>query len=117
MTIFDQRGQTIAQQYNAAGDINFGSVQNTLDLVAGLQKLRAEVERAAQAGALDEDVAVDVEAKLKKAIHQAQKSEPDKKALQDYLNEAKALLEGVASMAGLVAGLAKAAEMVGRFFR
>ena len=31
MAIFDQRGQRVTYQYNAAGDINFGAVQNRPD--------------------------------------------------------------------------------------
>jgi hypothetical protein len=35
-------------QYNAAGDINFGIVQNRKDRVRALQELKAEFPKAAQ---------------------------------------------------------------------
>lgn len=38
-TAFDQRGQRVGSQYNAAGDINVGAVQNRMDLVGALEKL------------------------------------------------------------------------------
>ena len=44
MAIFDQRGQRVTYQYNAAGDINFGAVQNRMDLVGELGKLQREWE-------------------------------------------------------------------------
>lgn len=116
MTTFDQHGQSVRYQYNAAGDINFGVVRTRPEVAAELQKLQAEVGKAAQAGALDQDKAVDVEAKLKKAILQAQKPEPDKKTTLDYLSEARALIEGIASAAGLVTGLTQAAALVGKLF-
>jgi hypothetical protein len=116
MATFDQRGQKVNYQYNAAGDINFGTVQSKLEIVSELQKLQREIQRATEAGAVDADVAIDVESKIKKAILQTQKPESDKKTTLDYLNEAKALLEGVTSAAGLVTALTQAAEVVKRLF-
>jgi hypothetical protein len=116
MIIFDQRGQHVQYQYNAAGDINFGTVQNKMEAIGQLEKLQSELTRAADAGALDEDLAVDVESQIKKAILQAKKPEPDKKTIMDRLKDAKTLIEGVTSLGGMVQGLAKAAEMVQQFF-
>jgi len=116
MATFDQRGQKVNYQYNAAGDINFGTIQSKLEIVPELQKLQREIQQAIEAGVIGEDVAIDVEAKMKKAILQAQKPEPDKRTTLDYLNEAKALLEGVASAAGLVTALTQAVEVVKRLF-
>jgi hypothetical protein len=59
MAIFDQRGQQVTYQYNAAGDINVGAVQNRMDLVGELGKLQRELTQARQAGVLDEGVATD----------------------------------------------------------
>ena len=41
MAIFDQRGQQVTYQYNAAGDINFGAVQNRMDLRRGTRETAA----------------------------------------------------------------------------
>ena len=115
MTIFDQNGQTVNYQYNVNGTINFGAVQNRIDVVAELKKLQAEVASASDAGALEAELSTDVEAKIKKAVIQAQKSEPDKKTILSYLEEAKSLMAGVLSAAGLMTGISEAFEAVKRF--
>ena len=116
MTIFDQRGQHVTYQYNAAGDINFGAVQNKVEVIGQLENLQTELKRAIDAGVFDEDVATDAEYQLKKAVQQAKKPEPDKKTIGDYLNGAKTLIEGVTATGGLVSALVKAAEVVQKIF-
>ncbi|MCL1470189.1 hypothetical protein [Argonema antarcticum] len=116
MPVFDQSGQQVDYQYNAAGNINFGSVQSKVDVISEIQKIQEEVRKAVQSGALDEEIAIDVESNLKKATVQSQKPNPDKKTIQDYLEQAKKLLAGIASAAGLVTGLSEAAKAVGMLF-
>jgi hypothetical protein len=116
MAIFDQRGQQVTYQYNAAGDINFGAVQNRIDLVGELGKLQGEMTKAKQAGVFDEGVATDAEYQLTKAVQEAKKPAPDKGTVLGHLNSAKTLVEGVAAAGGLVTALTKAAELVQQFF-
>jgi hypothetical protein len=116
MAIFDQRGQQVTYQYNAAGDINFGAVQNRMDLVGELGKLQRELTQARQAGVFDEGVATDAEYQLTKAVQEAKKPAPDKQTLLGHLGSAKTLVEGVAAAGGLVTALTKAAELVQQFF-
>jgi len=116
MATFDQRGQQVTYQYNAAGDINFGVVQNRMDLVSELGKLQQEMTKAKQAGLFDEGVATDAEYQLTKAVQEAKKPAPDKQTLLGHLGGAKTLVEGVAAAGGLVTALTKAAELVQRFF-
>jgi hypothetical protein len=116
MAIFDQRGQQVTYQYNAAGDINFGAVQNRMDLVGELGKLQRELTQARQAGVFDEDVATDAEYQVTKAVQEAKKPAPDKQTLLGYLGGAKTLVEGVTAAGGLVTALTKAVELVQRFF-
>lgn len=116
MSVFDQRGQQVTYQYNAAGDINFGAVVNKVDLVGELEKLKAELKKAQEAGVVDEETALDADHHIQKAVIQAKKPEPDKKSMLDYLNTAKSTLEQVAALGGLVTGLAKAAELAQRLF-
>jgi hypothetical protein len=115
MAIFDQRGQQVTYQYNAAGDINFGAVQNGIDLVGELGKLQREMTQAKQAGVFDEGVATDAEYQLTKAVQEAKKPAPDKKTLLDHLGSAKTLVEGVTAAGGLVTALTKAVELVQQF--
>lgn len=116
MTIFDQRGQHVTYQYNAAGDINFGAVQNKMEVIGQLENLQTELKRAIEAGVFDEEVATDAEYQLKKAVQQAKKHEPDKKGVLDRLKGVKTLIEGVTATGGLVSALVKAAEVVQKFF-
>lgn len=116
MAIFDQRGQHVNYQYNAAGDINFGAVQNRIDVIGELEKLQVELGKAIEAGVFEEETATDAKYRLDKAVQQAKKPEPDKKSIMDHLNEAKALIEGVAAAGGMVAALMQAAEVVQKFF-
>jgi hypothetical protein len=114
--IFDQRDQIVNYQYNAAGDINIGAVQNRMEAVGQLEKILAELGKATQAGAISGDVAVEAEYQLKKAVQLAQKPEADKKTLLEHLSKAKSFVENVAATGGLVSALIKAGEMVQRVF-
>jgi len=110
MATFDQRGQHVTYQYNAAGNINIGAVENGTDLGGELGKLRDEVDKASESGALEKDVALDAKYQLDKAVQQTDKPSPDKDALVGYLTTAKDLVAQVGSAAGLVAGLVQAIE-------
>ena len=112
MATFDQRGQHVTYQYNAAGNINIGAVQSVADFASELGKLRDEVDAASTSGALEKDVALDATYQLDKAAQQTEKPSPDKEALVGYLTTAKDLIAQVGSAAGLVAGLVQAIEKV-----
>jgi hypothetical protein len=116
MAIFDQQGQWVTYQYNAAGNINFGAVQDRMDFADTLERVQKELTTAMQAGAFDEGVATDAEYQLTKAVQEAKKPAPDKTTILNHLTSAKTLVEGVAAAGGLVTALTKAAEMVQRFF-
>jgi hypothetical protein len=116
MTVFDQRDQNVNYQYNAAGDINFESVQNRIELVAELKKLKSELSKASSAGAIDAEIVTDAEYQITKAIQQAQKPQPDKKTIVDHLNNAKKFIDGVVVGGGMVAGLVKAIGLVQQLF-
>ena len=116
MAIFDQRGQHVTYQYNAAGNINFGAIENQVDVVHELEKLQADLTQAIQAGIFDEEVATDADYQLTKAVQQAKKSEPDKKTFLEHLSGTKTLIEGVTAASGLVTALGKAVELVQKLF-
>ena len=78
-TIFDQRGQQIDTVYNIAGNLNFGVVQNRQDLLVELEKLRADLSKAAEDPMIDAEVVLDAEHQVRKAIVQAKKPDADKK--------------------------------------
>jgi hypothetical protein len=115
MTTFDQRGQKVTYQYNAAGDINFGSVSTSAETIGELKKLLDEVLKAVESGIIDKESGIDVEAKMKKAIVQAEKPNPDKKSILNNIDGAKRIIESMASAVGLVSGFIQAAETVRKF--
>lgn len=116
MAIFDQRGQQVQYQYNAAGYINFGAVQNRMQVVSELKKLQGEFGRAIAAGLFDEETATDAKYQVDKAVQKADKPEPDTKSVLEHLEGAKALIAGVAGAAGLIKALVEAADKVRQFF-
>lgn len=116
MAVFDQRGQHVTYQYNAAGNIDIDSVQNRIELISELEKLKAELSRAASTHVIDAEVVTDADYQISEAIQQAKKPDPDKKTITDHLKEAKALIEGVTAAGGLVTALAQATEMIQKLF-
>ena len=116
MAVFDQRGQRVNYQYNAAGNINFGPIQNRAEVVDELKKLLTELDTATQAGVLDEEVATDTEYQLKKAVQQAQKPEANKQTILDYLNQGKELISGIKAASGFVGALSDAVGKVQALF-
>ncbi|MBW4543058.1 MAG: hypothetical protein KME25_01210 [Symplocastrum torsivum CPER-KK1] len=116
MSVFDQRGQNVNYQYNAAGNINFSDVQNRADLISELEKLKAEVTKARDAEVIDAEVATDVDYQITKAVQQSSKTEPNKNAILQHLNTAKGLITGIAEAGGIVTALMKAAELATQFF-
>ena len=117
MTQFDQRGQQVTNQYNAGRDMNFGAVQNRVDLVTELEHLKEQFTQARKVGMLREETATDAEYQVTKAIQQANKPEPEKKTILNHLNIAKALIEDIAAASGLLTALVSAVEVVQKLFQ
>lgn len=115
MPTFDQRGQKVNYQFNAAGNINFSLIQNIGELANQMRLLQAEIQKAVSAGVISNEIGVDVETKIKKALINIEKPSPDKNLVLENLKGAQELLKGVATAAGLVTSLIQAAEMVRRF--
>lgn len=115
MAKFDQRGQQVVNQVNAEsiGSVNFGAIQSKAEFVAELRKLLSEVNKATQVGKIKEEVSVDVESHIKKAVIEIEKPESKKKSVIDHIESAKRLLEGITSATGLVTALIQAAKIAG----
>lgn len=116
MSTFDQRGQHVQYQYNAAGDINISAIQNQTDFVQELLKLKAEVTKAGESQAINEDTVIDAEYEISKAIQEAKKPEPKKAAMLEYIDKAKTLVEGTVATAGLATALVKLIELAQKLF-
>jgi hypothetical protein len=117
MASFDQRGQHIAgNQYNAAHDINFGTVQNPADLIVELEKLKEELSQAQAKGVLSEEVATDAQYRVTKAVQETKKPTPNKKTIVEHLNAAKSVIEGITAAGGMVSALVGAIQIVQKLF-
>lgn len=116
MSVFDQRGQKVTYQYNAAGNINFGNVQNRVDLIGELEKLRDEISKAGETEVIDAEIVTDAQYQIQKAVDQAKKSEPSKKSILEHLDKAKEFVKGVVEAGGIVTGIVKAIELVRQLF-
>jgi AbiTii len=112
MSVFNQQGQTVNTQYNAAGDINFSSIQNSTEFVAELIKLKNEFSKVAQEEAINAEIVTDTEYQLTKAIQQAEKPEPNKEKIIGHLETAKQIVDGVETLAKIGTGLYGAIEIV-----
>ena len=117
MSVFDQRGQQVQYQYNAAGDINIDAVGNKNELADELVKLRLEIERAKDSNAIDTDITIETEYHLLQAAKEARKEWPQTGFFLEHINKAKGLLANTAAVAGLVTSLVKVAEIASTVFR
>jgi hypothetical protein len=95
-------------------------VQSRAELIEQLEKLQAELARATQEGALDEEQGIDAKSEVEKAVAQAQKPEPDKGKILGYLNQAKEIVTEVTTTVtattGLALALQKAVELAQTLF-
>lgn len=116
MSVFDQRGQKVTYQYNAAGNINFGAVENRADFIGELEKIKAEISKARDAEVIDAEAVTDAQYQIQKAVDQAQKPEPNRNAILEHLGKAKGFIKGVVDVGGLVTGITKAIELAQNLF-
>lgn len=115
-SIFDQRNQKVNNQYNIAGNLNFGNVSSQENAITELKKLLQEINKASLSGVIDAEKSIDVEAKIKKAIVQAEKKEPNKQIILENINGAKMIIESLSSAAGLVGIFMQVIEMIKKVF-
>lgn len=109
MSVFDQRNQRVeGDQYNAAGDINFNSIQNGLQFAAELEKLQHHLNGVIETEQLDEEIATDTNYHLTKAIQLSKKTQPDKSVILAHLDKVKGFVQGVTSLAGFAVLVEKA---------
>jgi hypothetical protein len=72
--------------------------------------------KAIEAGIFDEEIATDADYRLKKAVQEVKKLEPNKKTILEHLSSVETITKGVTAASGLVTALAKAGELVERLF-
>lgn len=116
MPVFDQRHQKVNYQYNAAGNINFDSVQNVATFVGELEKIRQELQKAGEAGVINEEQLTDADYQISKAINQSKSEQPDSSKIIGYLNGTASVIKTVGALAGLIPALTKAIEIAQQIF-
>jgi hypothetical protein len=112
MAAFDQRGQTVVHQYNAKESINIGTVQNGLELIGDLKKIRIELLKAAESQVVDAEVLSDADYQITKAIQQVEAPQVNPKSSVEHLNNARSLLEGVTALGGIVTAIDKVIQVL-----
>jgi YD repeat-containing protein len=117
VSVFDQRGQQVTYQYNAAGNINIDSARDNIGLATELEKLVEEIERAKEAKAVVKEIAVEAEYHVMQSAKEAKSKRPNKGSILEHIGKAKALLDDVAAAAGLVTALLKAAEVASNILK
>jgi hypothetical protein len=111
VSIFDQRGQHVQYQFNAAGHINLERLESHEQLAAEVGKLKAEINLAKQAGAVPDDVALEAQYHLLEASREAASPKPDKSKFLENVAKARDLLKDIGAVGGLVTALVKLAEI------
>ncbi|MCH8878080.1 MAG: hypothetical protein IIA89_14880 [Chloroflexi bacterium] len=114
VTVFDQRGQQVQYQFNAAGDIDLSAVKTIEQLSHQLDSLRTEIQAAKEADVIPEEVALEAEYHVLQAGKEANADDPDKSIILDHIGRAKEILGDLVAAAGLVKAIAEAAEVVSR---
>jgi len=107
-SIFDQRGQQVKYQYNAAGNINIGTVQNAFDLASQLDFLKQELVKAREAHVISELTESKARTSILEAIEEVKKPVPNKDPLLGYLRQAIDCLKGITAIGSIVEAVSKA---------
>lgn len=117
MAIFDQRGQKVNNQYNAAHDINFNQGMKKEEFLDELNRLKSAIEQLANSPTEipQENIAEASEA-VDRSTTEAKKETPNKKILEANLGKAQLLLNDFAAAVNVVAALGKAIAIIGALF-
>lgn len=111
-SVFDQRGQNVNYQFNAAGDINISEIRDKQSLVNEIAKLRLEIEKVKAANLVSPDTALEAEYHLLQAGKQAEQEKPNKGSILDHIGKAKNLFVDLTAAAGLVKALIEVGQLV-----
>lgn len=111
-TNFDQRGQTVSYQYNAAGNINVNGVQDVADLIEQLGLLKVELQRAHNAELVDDLTESRIKNLILEALEESKKPHPEKVAVIGYLKRGAELLSAISATSELATAFTGLCERV-----
>jgi hypothetical protein len=112
-TIFDQRGQQVQNQYNAAGNVNIGIVPEKNHLIKELQALREKIKELEN---VDNDTTLEAEYHVIQATKEVKKDEPATNTFFDHMNKAKVLLENIVTGVGITDAVIRVIELAKQVF-
>lgn len=112
MAMFDQRNQTVTNQWNYAVSQAADSANDRESLSAAIDELVRLSKKAYGDEQIPDAEFEEVKGNLKLAKAEAQATVPDKSKLVAFLDTAKNAVKDVVAVAGLYEALAKLAEKV-----
>jgi len=110
MTIFNQQGQHVQNQYNAGGDIHIGVIRDQQDLEQRLELLTSMVEKAISEGAIDKPTGEAVNKELQHA------ASGEKKSIIGHLSKAGEILKGISAAEGLASTIKTLIAAIANWF-
>jgi len=117
VTIFDQRGQSVDYQFNAAGNINIEKAESNIQFAEELTKLKEELDKAKNAGAIPAEASDKASAELSNAVKELKAPKPRKSNILDHIGKAKALLQDFSAAVQLVIALGQAADVISELLK
>jgi len=113
MAKFIQTNQKVNNQINAEtiGVVSFNSIKDKTELVSELRKISSELNKLTKANKVNVNLAINIEAHVKKAIAEIERSEPKKDSVIENIEKAKNLLDGITSATSLVNALMQAVQI------
>jgi hypothetical protein len=94
-----------------ADTMNFGNVTNRTEFSQQLQNVKDLLPNVNAGGELTDDQMKEVDYNIGQAITEANKPQPDKNTVTSFLEKAKNVVTGIATMATLAVALEKAVEV------
>ena len=98
--------------YNSSGAIDISRVRNNTEMGDMLEAMKAELERARDAGAVSSEAEAKTRLFLTQAAREVRMPVPSKPTLIDHLEDARECLAECDGIRELQADLARAAEIV-----
>ena len=117
VTVFDQRGQNVDYQFNAAGNININDAESTIQFAEELAKLRGELALAKNAGAIPVNTSDNASSELLLALEELKAPMPRKASILDHIGKAKVLLQDFGAAVQLVTALGQAAYVISELLK
>lgn len=109
MTIFNQQGQHVQNQYNAGGDIHLSTLQQQ-ELNNSISEISRMVDQAASQGIFDQPTVEVVQRELKSA------ATGERKSVIAHLNKAGEMLKGITAAESIASTIRSLVKSIADWF-